>query len=288
MHYELKCKFLPKDYRQSKFHKLHNLRQCDITIKEYKMEFEQLFMTCDIKEIEEPTKVRYLEGLKTEIEQAMQLQPFWMLNDIMIGNTSRKAATRNTLVMGWLRFVQAGRKNYYMRSLDTAYPVPVCSEEIKVFQRLANDKFCERNHCIVITGRGYPDVPTRRFLHHIVEQLHLPVYCLVDSDPYGFDILTTYRFGSMLANVCSGVLMLILVPKIFPLELEIMLQKGVKFEIEALSVNSLSFLADWYIPNNQQLKRKEGAHQFILSAESSLRTKRRMSANPIMPSGMVA
>uniref|UniRef100_A0A6J0PDN9 Meiotic recombination protein SPO11-1-like n=1 Tax=Elaeis guineensis var. tenera TaxID=51953 RepID=A0A6J0PDN9_ELAGV len=35
------------------------------------------------------------------------------------------------LVMGWLRFVQAGRTNYCIRSLDTAYPVPVCSEEIK-------------------------------------------------------------------------------------------------------------------------------------------------------------
>lgn len=36
------------------------------------------------------------------------------------------------------------------------------------------------------------------------------------------------------------------------LELEIMLQKGVKFEIEALSVNSQSFLSDWYIPSKIQ------------------------------------
>uniref|UniRef100_A0A453LT53 Topoisomerase 6 subunit A/Spo11 TOPRIM domain-containing protein n=2 Tax=Aegilops tauschii subsp. strangulata TaxID=200361 RepID=A0A453LT53_AEGTS len=46
-------------------------------------------------------------------------------------------------------------------------------------------------------GRGYPDIPTRRFLRYLVEQLHLPAYCLVDSDPYGFDILATYKFGSM-------------------------------------------------------------------------------------------
>nr|CAB3493209.1 unnamed protein product [Digitaria exilis] len=52
-------------------------------------------------------------------------------------------------------------------------------EKETVFQRLANDKFCERNRCIVIT-------------------LHLPVYCLVDSDPYGFDILATYKFGSLI------------------------------------------------------------------------------------------
>ncbi|XP_038974942.1 meiotic recombination protein SPO11-1 isoform X7 [Phoenix dactylifera] len=179
-------------------------------------------------------------------------------------------------------------------------------EKETVFQRLANDQFCERNHCIVITGRGYPDVPTRRFLRHLVEQLHLPVYCLVDSDPYGFDILTTYRFGSMLLLLKSHLFskqmaydaMLMHVPElrwlgVFPsdfekynlpdhcllhltsedkkkveamlsrcylhkeapkwrLELEIMLQKGVKFEIEALSVNSLSFLSDWYIPSKIQ------------------------------------
>ena len=36
-----------------------------------------------------------------------------------------------------------------------------------------------------------------RFLRLLIEKLSLPVYCLVDCDPYGFDILTTYCFGSM-------------------------------------------------------------------------------------------
>ncbi|MCL7033902.1 hypothetical protein MKW94_000893, partial [Papaver nudicaule] len=66
-----------------------------------------------------------------------------------------------------------------------------------VFQRLADDRFCHANRCIVVTGRGYPDVSTRRFLRLLMEKLRLPAYCLVDCDPYGFDILTTYRFGSM-------------------------------------------------------------------------------------------
>ncbi|XP_072951075.1 meiotic recombination protein SPO11-1 isoform X2 [Typha angustifolia] len=219
------------------------------------------------------------------------------------------------LVMGWLRFAEAGRKNCCIRSPNTAYPIPVCIEDVEdvvsvanyilvvekesVFQRLANDKFCENNRCIVITGRGYPDVPTRRFLHHLVEQLHLPVYCLVDSDPYGFDILTTYRFGSMQMAYDAK---LMRVPEIqwlgvFPsdfeeyhlpdrcrlhltpedkrkveamlsrcylhkeapqwrLELEIMLRKGVKFEIEALSVYSISFLSKEYIP----VKIQHGKH----------------------------
>ncbi|XP_063950596.1 meiotic recombination protein SPO11-1-like isoform X2 [Daucus carota subsp. sativus] len=117
------------------------------------------------------------------------------------------------LVMGWLRFSEAGRIFDCINSPNSAHPVPVNVEEVKdimsvakyilivekesVFQRLSNDQFCKKNQCIVITGRGYPDVPTRRFLRLIIEKLCLPTYCLVDCDPYGFDILTTYRFGSM-------------------------------------------------------------------------------------------
>ncbi|XP_050139955.1 meiotic recombination protein SPO11-1-like isoform X2 [Malus sylvestris] len=51
--------------------------------------------------------------------------------------------------------------------------------------------------CFSSQGRGYPDIPTRRFLGLLVDTLHLPIYCLVDCDPYGFDILSMYRFGSM-------------------------------------------------------------------------------------------
>ncbi|XP_031120100.1 meiotic recombination protein SPO11-1 [Ipomoea triloba] len=119
----------------------------------------------------------------------------------------------NGLVMGWLQFVEAGRKFDCINSPNTAHPIPVHVEEVdniisvaqyilvvekeSVFQRLANDQFCKRNRCIVISGRGYPDVPTRRFLRLLTEKLRLPAYCLVDCDPYGFDILATYRFGSM-------------------------------------------------------------------------------------------
>ncbi|KAF3453319.1 hypothetical protein FNV43_RR03759 [Rhamnella rubrinervis] len=117
------------------------------------------------------------------------------------------------LVMGWLRFSETGKKFDCINKPCFAHPIPVYVEEIKdivsvaqyilvvekesVFQRLANDQFCNTNHCIVITGRGYPDISTRRFLRLLIDTLSLPAYCLVDCDPYGFDILSTYRFGSM-------------------------------------------------------------------------------------------
>ncbi|KAF7815913.1 meiotic recombination protein SPO11-1 isoform X1 [Senna tora] len=217
----------------------------------------------------------------------------------------------NGLVMGWIRFFEDERIFDCISSPNTAHPVPVLVEEVKdiisvahfilvvekesVFQRLANDQFCNASRCIIITGRGYPDIPTRRFLRLLVEHLHLPVYCLVDCDPYGFDILTTYRFGSMQMAYDTKYLR---VPEIrwlgaFPsdserfsvpkhcllplttedkrkieamlcrcylqrevpqwrLELELMLEKGVKFEIEALSVHTLSFLSESYLPSKFQ------------------------------------
>lgn len=216
-----------------------------------------------------------------------------------------------SLVMGWLRFLQAGKKIECMRHPNSAYPIPVAVEEIQdvvsvakyilvveketVFQRLANDKFCEANNFIVITGRGYPDVSTRRFLRLLIKKLDLPAYCLVDCDPYGFDILTTYRFGSMTMgfdakSLCvPGMRWLGVFPSdsdkyhlpdrcLLPFspedkkkaytmlqrcymyreapkwrsELEIMLQRGVKFEIEAFSASSFSFLSEEYIPSKIQ------------------------------------
>ncbi|XP_073265416.1 meiotic recombination protein SPO11-1 isoform X3 [Populus alba] len=235
---------------------------------------------------------------------------YYMHPSVFSGLCWKRVGT-SRLVMGWLRFLEAGRKFDCINSPTTAYTIPVHVEEVKdivsvakyilivekesVFQRLANDKFCNANRCIVITGRGYPDIPTRstiRFLRLLVEKLCLPVYCLVDCDPYGFDILTTYRFGSMQMAFDAKVLR---VPEVqwlgaFPsdfekydlpqqcllpltaedkrrtetmllrcylqkevpewrLELELMLQKGVKFEIEAFSVHTLSFLSEQYIPS---------------------------------------
>lgn len=55
---------------------------------------------------------------------------------------------------------------------------------------------------IVITGKGYPDVATREVVRMLSEAKTgegrlLPVYILVDMDPYGIEIMATYKFGSV-------------------------------------------------------------------------------------------
>ena len=51
-------------------------------------------------------------------------------------------------------------------------------------------------NCLLLTGKGYPDVATRRMLSRLSEELRLPAYALMDGDPHGADIARTYRFGS--------------------------------------------------------------------------------------------
>ncbi|KAK4489910.1 hypothetical protein RD792_000558 [Penstemon davidsonii] len=79
---ELKKKFLPDNYRQDIFLKLHNFQQKDLTVEEYSAEFDHLLMCCDIVEPEEQTIARYLGGLRTEIRNVIQLQPYWTYNDV--------------------------------------------------------------------------------------------------------------------------------------------------------------------------------------------------------------
>ncbi|KAK6934589.1 hypothetical protein RJ641_034744 [Dillenia turbinata] len=254
-------------------------------------------------------------------------------------------------------------------------------EKESVFQRLADDQFCNANRCIVVTVSTsllpIPSISTlvekatliypqegknscyglitevkgrfsttavmyscilttciilTRFLQLLIKELSLPIYCLVDCDPYGFDILTTYRFGSMqmafdvkhlcvpemrwlgafssdsekfnlpqqcllpltaegMGSFCLFHIVLQIKRRtesmlwrcylqrgtsleieykflffifIFSrFELELMLQRGVKFEIEALSVHSISFLSEEYIPS----KIKGGMH-FLQSTSS--------------------
>jgi len=73
---ELKRRFLPEDYKQESFLKLHNLKQREKSVEEYTMEFDYLMIKCDIVEPEEQTIARYLGGLKPEIRNVVQLQPY--------------------------------------------------------------------------------------------------------------------------------------------------------------------------------------------------------------------
>ncbi len=69
-------------------------------------------------------------------------------------------------------------------------------EKDAAFIRLAEDRFYEKYPSIIVTGKGQADIGTRKFLKLLVKELSLPVFALVDSDPYGMHIMLVYAVGA--------------------------------------------------------------------------------------------
>ncbi|KAF3395892.1 Meiotic recombination protein rec12 [Penicillium rolfsii] len=78
-------------------------------------------------------------------------------------------------------------------------------EKEAVFHRLARSRYPTRatmGDGILITGKGYPDVSTREFVHQLFvasDKYKRPprFYALVDGDPHGMSIMSTYKYGSI-------------------------------------------------------------------------------------------
>ncbi|KAH4155448.1 hypothetical protein HBH43_212630 [Parastagonospora nodorum] len=53
------------------------------------------------------------------------------------------------------------------------------------------------SHGLVLTAKGYPDVASRLFLRRVADQApKIPMFALVDLDPDGMAIMSTYKYGS--------------------------------------------------------------------------------------------
>ncbi|XP_075427746.1 meiotic recombination protein SPO11 isoform X2 [Ascaphus truei] len=71
-------------------------------------------------------------------------------------------------------------------------------EKDATFQRLLDDDFCSRlGPCILITGKGVPDLNTRLFIRRLWDSFHVPIFALVDADPHGIEIMCIYKYGSV-------------------------------------------------------------------------------------------
>ncbi len=70
-------------------------------------------------------------------------------------------------------------------------------EKDAVWKRFNEDKFWQREKCIIITGQGQPPRGVRRLVQRMHSELRLPVYVLVDNDPWGFYIYSVLKQGSI-------------------------------------------------------------------------------------------
>ncbi|KAL1625707.1 endodeoxyribonuclease [Diplodia seriata] len=77
-------------------------------------------------------------------------------------------------------------------------------EKEATFRSIVTSKVWEllRHSSIMVTGKGYPDLSTRIFLHKLsavssMGNLTIPILALVDMDPDGLSIMCTYKYGSI-------------------------------------------------------------------------------------------
>ena len=70
-------------------------------------------------------------------------------------------------------------------------------EKDTVWRRFNEDKFWRTHNCILTHGGGQPPRGVRRLLHRMHHELELPVYCLLDNDPWGYYIYSVIKQGSI-------------------------------------------------------------------------------------------
>lgn len=70
-------------------------------------------------------------------------------------------------------------------------------EKDTVWGRFNEDRFWEQHNCILTEGSGQPTRGVRRLLRRLNEELGLPIYCLLDCDPWGHYIYSVIKQGSI-------------------------------------------------------------------------------------------
>ncbi len=70
-------------------------------------------------------------------------------------------------------------------------------EKGAVWRRFNEDKFWKKQKCILVHGQGQPPRGVRRLLRRLNQELKLPLFVLVDNDPWGFYIYSVVKQGSI-------------------------------------------------------------------------------------------
>jgi DNA topoisomerase-6 subunit A len=70
-------------------------------------------------------------------------------------------------------------------------------EKGTVWNRFNEDEFWKKHNCLITHGMGQPPRGVRRMLYRLNNELKLPVYCLLDNDPWGYYIYSVIKQGSI-------------------------------------------------------------------------------------------
>jgi len=105
---------------------------------------------------------------------------------------------------GWS--IPSNVENIEFKSVKAKYVIYM--EKQAVWERLHEDKFWEKQNCIIVTSQGQTTRGIRRLLQVLNDEHDLPIYVLADFDPWGFYIYSVLKFGSINLAHMSGTMTL--------------------------------------------------------------------------------
>ncbi len=77
-------------------------------------------------------------------------------------------------------------------------------EKQAVWERLHEDRFWQKQNCLIVTSQGQTTRGIRRLLQRLSNEHNLPIYVLTDNDPWGLYIYSVIKYGSIsLAHMAS-------------------------------------------------------------------------------------
>ncbi|XP_023661238.2 meiotic recombination protein SPO11 isoform X3 [Paramormyrops kingsleyae] len=97
-----------------------------------------------------------------------------------------------------LTAVSVSSNVYGIKNIVSSAKFILIVEKDATFQRLLDDEFGSKTSpCIMITGKGVPDINSRLMVRKLWDTLHIPILALVDADPHGIEIMSIYKYGSV-------------------------------------------------------------------------------------------
>ncbi|HLC66036.1 MAG TPA: DNA topoisomerase IV subunit A [Candidatus Nanoarchaeia archaeon] len=94
---------------------------------------------------------------------------------------------------GWS--VPSNVEDIKFKKVDAKYVIYM--EKAAVWERLHEDRFWDKQKCIIMASQGQTTRGIRRLLQRLSEEHNLPIYVLADFDPWGFYIYSVLKFGSI-------------------------------------------------------------------------------------------
>jgi DNA topoisomerase VI subunit A len=88
-------------------------------------------------------------------------------------------------------------EDYVLKFRKHAAEFVLVVEKYAVWARLNEDKYWRKAKCILVTTEGQGARGARRMLQRLANELKLPVYVLVDNDPWGLYIYSVLKQGSI-------------------------------------------------------------------------------------------